>query len=130
MPNAAKVISKIYKQVSKTSSESLGMKKPMTTGMRKVQKKIIKNDQKGGRIIGSPIMSTSTKKYKVVEYMTGKPVKGKAKDVMNTARDVERKAGVVKKVSPLRYATSEQKGKKIVTSKPTTPKVPVKKKAK
>ena len=66
MANAAKVISKIYKQVSKTASEALGMKKPMTTGMRKVQKKIIKNDQQGGRIIGSPIMSTSTKKSIIV----------------------------------------------------------------
>ena len=127
--NPAKFIARGMKKGRAASAEQLGIKKPMSTGMRKVQTKIIKND-KEGRIIGSPIISTKGGKYTVKEYMTQKKVTGKGKDVMNNARDVERKAGVVKKVEPLRYAKAKDKRKTSYTANPITPRVPVKPKKK
>lgn len=82
------------------------------------------------RTIGSPVASVKPNgKLKVVEYMTGKPVKGKIKNIKDSAQLVEYNAGSTKKITSLKYGPKELRGVKSVTSKPTTPKVPTKPKA-
>jgi hypothetical protein len=83
-----------------------------------------------GRTIGSPVARVNSKgKLKVTEYMTGKPVKGKIKNIKDTAQLVEYNAGSAKKVTSLKYGPKELRGVKGRTVKPTTPKVPTKPKA-
>lgn len=83
-----------------------------------------------GRTIGSPVARVNSKgKLKVTEYMTDLPVKGKIKNIKDTAQLVEYNAGSAKKITSLKYGPKELRGVKSRTSKPTTPKVPTKPKA-
>ena len=80
-----------------------------------------------GRTIGSPVASVNTKgKLKVTDYMTGKPVKGKIKNIKDTAQLVEHNAGSSKKITSLKYPPKDLRNVSSKTNKPTTPKVPVK----
>ena len=84
-----------------------------------------------GRTIGSPVARVNPQgKLKVTEYMTGKPVKGKIKNIKDTAQLVEYNAGSTKKITSLKYPPKDLKRINSRTSKPTTPKVPTKPRAK
>ena len=83
-----------------------------------------------GRTIGSPVARVNSKgKLKVTEYMTDLPVKGKIKNIKDTAQLVEYNAGGAKKITSLKYGPKELRGVKGRTPKPATPKVPTKPKA-
>jgi hypothetical protein len=83
-----------------------------------------------GRTIGSPVARVNPQgKLKVQEYMTGKPVKGKIKNIKDTAQLVEYNAGSAKKLTSLKYGPKELRGIKGRTPKPTTPKVSTKPRA-
>jgi hypothetical protein len=94
----------------------------------KMAKKINTSAAKG-RTIGSPVASVSSKgKLKVTEYMTGFTVKGKKKNIKDSAQLVEHNAGSKKKITSLKYPPKNLKSINSRTNKPATPKVPVKKK--
>jgi hypothetical protein len=100
----------------------------VTQGKIKVVSKVNKYYKKGGRSIGGPDIVSSKKGIKVVESMTGKTVKGKARKVFDNAQRTELEAkGYPKRGSVLKYPSKKILGN---PKKPTTPKVPVKKKAK
>jgi hypothetical protein len=62
--------------------------------------------------------------------MTGKPVKGSMRNIKDTAQLTEYNAGSSKKITSLKYPSKDLRSINSRTKKPTTPKVPVKKKAK
>jgi Flp pilus assembly protein TadG len=83
-----------------------------------------------GRTIGSPVAGVNSKgKLKVVEYMTGNTVKGKIKNIKDTAQLVEHNAGSSKKITSLKYPPKNLRSINSRTNKPITSKVPVKPKA-
>ena len=78
--------------------------------------------KKTGRAAGSVNVSN---KGKVTEYMSGAKVKGKARNIRDTAQRAELEAkGYSKRGSVPKYPTKKLIGN---SNKPTTPKVPVKK---
>lgn len=80
-----------------------------------------------GRTIGSPVARVNPQgKLKVQEYMTGLPVKGKIKNIKDTAQLVEHNAGSTKKITSLKYPPKDLRSINSKTNKPATPKVPVK----
>ena len=113
MANVAKIIGKVVKNTAAKKAARIN-----TTAAK-------------GRTIGSPVASVNSKgKLKVVEYMTGKPVKGSMRNIKDNAQLTEHNAGSSKKITSLKYAPKDLRSINSRTKKPTTAKVPVKKKAK
>jgi hypothetical protein len=126
MANIAKIIGKVVKG-SKT--KKVAPKVAKDAAAKKATR--INAAAAKGRTIGSPVAWRNSKgKLKVTEYMTGKPVKGSMRNIKDTAQLTEYNAGSSKKITSLKYPSKYLRSINSRTKKPTTPKVPVKKKAK
>jgi hypothetical protein len=95
----------------------------MSTGKRKAVVKA--SEEKTGRAQGSAVVNS---KGRIEEYMSGAKVKGTARKIRDNAQRTELEAkGYSKRGSVLKYPSKKILGN---PNKPTTPKVPVKKKGK
>ena len=116
MPNVVKMLSKAIKAPK-------GGSKNITTGKMKAAAKANKYKSEG-----TGAVNLSSKSGNIREYMSGAKVKGTARKVRDNAQRAELQAkGYSKRSSVLKYPTKKLVGN---PNKPTTPKVPVKKKGK
>ena len=96
----------------------------------KMAKRINNSAEKTRKIGGATAKVNSKGKLEVREYMTDWKVKGKIKDIRDNAQMLElnaKRGRKEKKVTSLKYPSKDYMGIKSRTKKPTTPKVPVKK---
>lgn len=116
MPNVVKMLSKAIKAPK-------GGSKSITTGKMKATSKANKYKSEGAGAV-----NLGTKSGTMREYMSGAKVKGTARKVRDNAQRAELQAkGYSKRASVTKYPTKKVVGN---PNKPTTPKVPVKKKGK
>lgn len=120
-----KVAGKVVSKVAGKSASKMA-KKPS-----KVSNKIVKYYQRGGTQIGGPGAVIGGKKVVVREQMTNKVVKGKARKIFDSAQrtELESLLNIPRRKSVLEYPPKKFRSVKSYTTKPTTPKVPVKPKA-
>jgi len=97
----------------------------------KMAKRINNSTEKLKHRTGTPVAKVSPKgKLEVREYMSDYKVKGKIRDIKDNAQMTEYNAGRTKKITSLKYPSKKYMDIKSRTEKPTTPKVPVKKRSK
>lgn len=129
MPNVGKVVSGVAKAM-RGKKNSKGLKatyykdvEKLTTGRAKAISKANKYKSEG-----TGAVELDTKSGTIREYMSGAKVKGTARKVRDNAQRAELQAkGYSKRASVTKYPTKKVVGN---SNKPTTPKVPVKKKGK
>jgi len=99
----------------------------------KMAKRINNSAEKTRRIGGATAKVNPKGKLEVREYMTDFKVKGKVKDIKDNAQMTElnaKRGRKENKITSLKYPSKDYMGIKSRTKKPTTLKVPVKKRGK